>query len=191
MSIAIAEISGRREKFSSDDCRHAGGRTRLLAIVAFLMALATHARASAAGMSRPCGWLTATEVSRALGAKVTAIEDAKNLYTGKPKGCRYKTDYVMRSVAIDAYEGPGVTEAKQYFAMSTQQAARLPGSRDRHAPITPLSGIGDQAADVGNVLYVRKGAVVFSLLVFDNDQTTTPQSFAKAKVLAKAALGRL
>lgn len=160
--------------------------------VALCMTAMLAGHANAGGMPRPCGWLTGAEVSRALATKVTAIEDVKNLYTGKPTGCRYKTGYLMRSVAIDAYEAPGVTEAKRYFATVTQQAAaRFAIGQNPPASITPVSTMGDQAADVRSELYVRKGAIVFWLLVFDNDQTTTPRSLAKAKALANAALGRL
>lgn len=163
---------------------------RVTAAILFLIALISAGRANAA-MSRPCGWLTTAEIATALGTPVTAVEDVKNLYTGKPKGCRYKTGFLMRSVAIDAYEAPGVAEAKRYVDTSTHQAARLPGRPGRYAPITPVAGIGDQAANVGNALYVRKGAIVFSLLVFYNDQTTTPESFRKAVALGRLALKRL
>lgn len=189
-----AEIKGAEDKTGivvSNERRGVGERgRRTAAAVLILITMVAGGRANAT-MSRPCGWLTTAEIATALGTPVTAVEDVKNLYTGKPKGCRYKTGYVMRLVAIDAYEAPGVSEAKRYFDTSTHQAARLPGRPGRYAPITPVAGIGDQAVNVGNALYVRKGAIVFSLLVFDNDMTTTPGSFRKAVALGRVVVRRL
>jgi hypothetical protein len=147
-----------------------------------------------AAMSRPCGWLTSDEISAALGAKVTAVEDRKNLMTEKPIGCTYKTADILKSVVLETFERPNPADAQQYFANITKQAARLPGPANvgKSAPITPVAGIGDQAVNVCDVLYVRKGAIVFDLTVFPGTtQTTTPESFKKAEALAKTALGRM
>jgi hypothetical protein len=157
----------------------------VLASVPVLFSLAS----GAAAMSRPCSWITADELGKALGTPVTQVEDRKNLMTEQPIGCRYHTGNVLKSAALDAYERSSAEDAQQYLTQLTQQAARLPGGNKN--PITPVPGIGDEAAEVGHVLYVRKGAIVFSLAVFDGDQTTSPQSFAKAKSLAQAALPRI
>jgi len=158
---------------------------RILPVLLAVLCCATGALA----MSRPCDWLTADELGGALGAKVTEVQDRKNLVTEQPIGCRYKTDHVLKSAALDAYERASPSNAQKYFADLTQQAARLPGGHT--GSITPVAGLGDEAANVANVLYVRRGSIVFSLAVFDGQQTTSPQSFAKAKSLAQAALGRM
>jgi len=145
-------------------------------------------------LSRPCGWLTNDEISGALGAKVTTAEDRKNFATGLPTGCTYKTADILKSVVLEAFERPSPADAQQFFAQTTTQAARLtgPANAGKSAPITPVAGLGDQAANVANVLYVRKGAVVFALTLFPGTtQTTTPEGFKKAQTLAKTALGRM
>lgn len=98
----------------------------------------------------------------------------------------------MKFAAVEGWERDGAADAESYFAQLTKNAARVPGNNPPN-PITPVAGIGDEAANVANVLYVRKGAVVLSLAVFDSNktQTTTPTGFAKAKALAPLALSRI
>lgn len=159
----------------------------LLAVIALMLD-----RGPALAMSPPCGWFTQAEISAALGEKMTTVEEKKNMVTEKPRGCLYKTADLMKFASVDAYERDGAEDAQRYFAQLTKDAARGIGNNPPN-PITPVAGIGDEAAGVSNVLYVRKGAIVFSLAVFDSNktQTTTPSGFAKAKTLAQGALSRL
>jgi hypothetical protein len=123
---------------------------------------------------------------------VSEVQEKKNMVTDKPRGCLYKTGDVMKFAAVDAFERDSAEDAQKYFAQVTKDAARVPGNNPAN-PITPVAGIGDEAAGVANVLYVRKGTIVFSLAVFDSNKTptTTPTGFAKAKALAQGALSRL
>ena len=141
--------------------------------------------------SPPCEWFTRAEISAALGAEVREVKERKNMVTEKPNGCSWKTGDLLLFAVVEANERASADEAQKTFAQTTMNAARLPGGRS--APITPVSGIGDEAANVGDVLYVRKGALVFSLAVFDSNktQTTTPSGFAKAKSLVQAAWSRI
>lgn len=147
---------------------------------------------AALAMSPPCGWFTQGEISAALGEKVTTVEEKKNMVTEKPRGCLYKTADLLKFASVDGYERDSAEDAQKYFAQLTKNAARGIGNNPSN-PITPVAGIGDEAAGVANILYVRKGAIVFSLAVFDSNktQTTTPTGFAKAKTLAQGALSRL
>ena len=119
-------------------------------------------------MSPPCEWFTRAEMKAALGAEVRELQEKRNMVTDKPRGCIYKTADIMLFAAVDAYERDSAAEAQKTFAQITKDAARLPGGNT--APITPVAGIGDEAANIGNVLYVRKGALVFSLAVFDSNK---------------------
>jgi hypothetical protein len=159
----------------------------LLTVIALLVG-----RNTAVAMSPPCGWFTKAEIGAALGAAVSELQEKKNMVTDKPRGCIFKTADVMKFVAVDGFERDSADDAQKLFSQLTKDAARVPGNNPPN-PITPVAGIGDAAADVGNVLYVRKGAIVFSLAVFDSNkrQTTTPAGLAKAKSLAPSALGRL
>jgi hypothetical protein len=149
-------------------------------------------RGTALAMSPPCGWFTSAEIAAALGETVSEVQEKKNMVTDKPRGCLYKTGDVMKFAAVDAFERDSAEDAQKYFAQVTKDAARVPGNNPPN-PITPVAGIGDEAAGVANVLYVRKGTIVFSLAVFDSNKTptTTPTGFAKAKALAQGALSRL
>jgi hypothetical protein len=149
-------------------------------------------RGTAMAMSPPCAWFTEAEIAAALGEKVSELQEKKNMVTDKPRGCIFKTADVMKFASVDAYERDNAADAQTYFAQLTKNAARVPGNNPPN-PITPVAGVGDEAANVGNILYVRQGAIVFELAVFDSNktQTTTPTGFAKAKTLAQAALGRL
>lgn len=149
-------------------------------------------RGIALAMSPPCGWFTPAEIAAALGDKVSEVQEKKNMVTDKPRGCVYKTADVMKFAVVDAFERDSAEDAQKYFAQLTNDAARVPGNNPPN-PITPVAGLGDEAAGVGNVLYVRKGAILFSLAVFDTSgvQTTTATGFAKAKALALGALSRL
>ena len=144
----------------------------------------------AAIASPPCEWFTRAEIGAALDAEVREVKERKNLVTDKPNGCSWKTGDLLLFAVVEANERASAAEAQTTFAQTTMNAARLPGGRS--APIMPVSGIGDEAANVGDVLYVRKGALVFSLSVFDSNktQTTTPSGFAKAKALVQAAWNR-
>src|SRR5205085_1362136 len=157
---------------------------------AAVLALSSAAQA----YSRPCTWLTASEVSAATGAKMTETVDAKNPVTGVLHGCAFKTTSVTRGINIDTYERPDTAAAQQFFTQLTKDAARIPGPYgETHSnPITPVPGIGDQAASVGNVLYVRKGTNLFSVAIIDSlDQGATVSGFEKAKKLAPMILGRM
>jgi hypothetical protein len=154
-----------------------------------LIGLAISGRPAAA-MSTPCSWLTPAEVSAALGAVVSDTEEKRNMYTGKPSGCLYKTADVMRFVVLDAYERASGADAQQFFAQLTERAAQLPGGNK--SDIKPVPGLGDEAANVSNVLFVRKGAIVLALTVFaGGTQTTTPEGFEKAKTLIRGAWDRI
>ncbi|HKW52749.1 MAG TPA: hypothetical protein VJO12_03595 [Stellaceae bacterium] len=139
-----------------------------------------------------CGWFTKTDISAALGEPVTELQEKVNMVTDKPRGCPYKTADVMKFASVDAFERDNAEDAQRYFAQLTKHAARVPGNNPPN-PITPVAGLGDETAGVANVLYVRKGTVIFSLAVFDSNKTptTTPTGFAKAKALAQGALSRL
>jgi hypothetical protein len=166
---------------------------RALVIPLLALTIVIFGRAAALAMSPPCEWFTQAEISAALGTKVTEVKERKNLFTDKPNGCTWKTDHLLLSVVVEANERASAEEAQKTFAQTTKNAARLPGPGDRTAPITPVSGVGDEAANVADVLYVRKGALVFTLYVFDSKQTqgTTPSGFAKAKALVQAAWNRI
>ncbi|HWG79984.1 MAG TPA: hypothetical protein VN681_09430 [Stellaceae bacterium] len=148
---------------------------------------------AALAMSPPCEWFTQADISAALGAKVTEVKERKNIFTDKPNGCLWRTGDMYVSVLVEANERPSAEEAQKTFTQTIKNAARLPGPGDRTAPITPVSGIGDEAANVADVLYVRKGALVFSLSVVDSNKirTTSPSGFAKAKELVRAAWSRI
>ena len=139
----------------------------------------------------PCAWLTPAQVAAALGAEVSETQEKKNMYTGKPSGCVYSTEDVMRFVVLDAYERPTDTAAQQLFAQITERAAELPGGNK--SDIMPVARLGDEAANVGNVLFVRKGQIVIALTVFagGKTQTTTPEGFAKAESLIRGAWDRI
>jgi hypothetical protein len=160
------------------------------AVSFFLIALVMAGRPAAA-MSTPCSWLTPAEVSAALGIAVSDAEEKRSMLTGKPSGCLYKTADVMRFVVLDAYERPSEAEARRTFAQLTERAAQLPGGNK--SDIKPVPGLGDEAANVSNVLFLRKGAIVLALTVFagGNAQTTTPEGFEKAKTLIRGAWGRI
>ncbi len=148
---------------------------------------------SANAMSRPCGWLTNDEASAAAGAKVTQAEDRKTLQ-GTFNGCIFHTGNVSRSVLIQAYERPSTADAQQFFDQQVKIAARLPGEygKTHSLPVTAVSGIGDQAADVAAQLFVRKGAVIFIVSISSPlDESQTPAYAQKRKTLATAILGRL
>lgn len=147
----------------------------------------------AAVAAPPCEWFTRAEISKALGAEVREVKERKNLVTEKPNGCTWKTDSLLLSAVVEANERASAEEAQKTFAQTIKNAARLPGPGERTAPIAPVTGIGDEAANVADVLYVRKGALVFSLYVFDSKetQTTTPTGFAKAKALVQGAWNRI
>jgi hypothetical protein len=166
-------------------------RPALALALAAVAALAA-GQGTALAMSPPCGWFTPAEIAAALGEKVSEVQEKKNLVTDKPRGCLYKTADVMKFASVDAFERDSADDAQRYFAQLTEDAARVPGNNPPN-PITPVAGLGDEAAGVGNVLYVRKGTILFSLAVFDTSgvQTTTPTGFAKAKALAQGALSRL
>jgi len=147
----------------------------------------------AAVASPPCEWFTQAEVSAALGSKVTEVKERKNIFTDKPNGCLWRTDDMYVSVLVEANERPSAEEGQKTFAQTVKNAARLPGPGDRTAPITPVAGMGDEAVNVADVLYVRKGALVFSLSVVDSNKirTTSPSGFGKAKALVQAAWSRI
>jgi len=148
---------------------------------------------SANAMSRPCGWLTNDEASAAAAAKVTQAEDRKTLQ-GSFNGCLYRTGNISRSVLIEAYERPSAADTQQFFDQQLKSAARLPGEygKTHSAPVTAVSGIGDQAADVAAQLFVRKGTVIFVVSISSPlDESQTPASAQKRKTLATAILGRL
>ncbi len=168
-------------------------RRTLFAIPLLVIAMIILGRSTALAMSSPCEWFTQAEISAALGTKVTEVKERKNLFTDKPNGCSWKTDHLLIFAVVEANERASAEEAQKTFAQTIKDAARLPGPGNRTAPITPVAGIGDEAANVANVLYVRKGALVFSLYVFDSKQTqtTTPSGFAKAKSLVQAAWNRI
>lgn len=148
---------------------------------------------SADAMSRPCGWLTNDEASTAASAKVTQAEDRKS-FQGILNGCFYRTGDISRGVLIQAYERPGTADAQQFFAQQLKIAARLPGEygKTHSAPVTTVSGLGDQAADVATQLFVRKGNVIFVVSISSPlDEAQTPASAQKRKTLATRILGRL
>lgn len=148
---------------------------------------------SANAMSRPCGWLTNDEASAAAGAKVTQAEDRKS-FQGSLNGCFYRTGDISRGVLIQAYERPGTADAQQFFDQQLKIAARLPGEygKTHSAPVTAVSGVGDQAADVATQLFVRKGSVIFVVSISSPlDESQTPASAQKRKTLATRILGRL
>ena len=157
------------------------------------MAMTILGHRAALAMSPPCDWFTQAEVSTALGAKVTEVKERKNIFTDKPNGCLWRTDDLYVSVLAEANERPNAEEAQKTFSQTVKNAARLPGTGDRTAPITLVSGIGDEAVNVADVLYVRKGALVFSLSVIDSNKvrTTSPSGFAKAKGLVQSAWNRI
>ena len=165
--------------------RHAALTIPLLALSMMIFGRGT------AIASPPCEWFTRAEIATALGTEVREVKERKNLVTDKPNGCAWKTGDLLIFAVVEANERASDAEAQKTFAQTTMNAARLPGGHS--APITPVSGIGDEAANVGDVLYVRKGALVFSLSVFDSNktQTTTPSGFAKAKALVQAAWSRI
>ena len=148
---------------------------------------------AAIAMSRPCGWLTADEASAAAGAKVTQTEDRKTL-NGTFNGCMYHTGNISRFVLIQVYERPNLADAQQFFDQQLKIAARLPGvyGQTHSLPITAVSGIGDQAADVATQLFVRKGAVIFAVSIATPlDESQTPAYAQKRKTLASAIVRRL
>jgi len=158
-----------------------------------VMAITILGHSAALAMSPPCDWFTQAEISAALGTKVTEVKERKNIFTDKPNGCLWRTGDLYVSVLVEANERPSAAEAEKTFAQTTKNAARLPGTGNRTAPITPVSGIGDEAANVADVLYIRKGALVFSLSVVDSNKirTTSPSGFAKAKALVQSAWNRI
>jgi hypothetical protein len=164
----------------------------VVALTILVVAALISSRGTALAMSPPCGWFTKADISAALGEPVTELQEKINMVTEKPRGCIFKTADIMKFASVDAYERDSAADAQKYFAQLTKGAARVPGNNPP-APITPVDGVGDEAANVANVLYVRKGAIVFELAVFDSNKTptTTPTGFAKAKTLAQGALGRL
>jgi hypothetical protein len=87
---------------------------RALFMLSCLLALAASGRQAAA--MAPCSWLTPAEVSAALGTAVSETQEKKNMYTGKPSGCLFRTADVMRFVVLDAYERASDAEAQQLFA---------------------------------------------------------------------------
>lgn len=148
---------------------------------------------SANAMSRPCGWLTNDQASAAAGAKVTQADDRKS-FQGSLNGCFYRTGDISRGVLIQAYERPSAADAQQFFDQQLKIAARLPGEygKTHSAPVTAVSGVGDQAADVATQLFVRKGTVIFVVSVSSPlDQSQTPSYAQKRKTLATAILSRL
>jgi len=168
-------------------------RRAALAVPLLALAIMMFGRGAALAMSPPCEWFTPAEISAALGAKVTEVKERKNIFTNKPNGCLWRTDDMYVSVLVEANERASAEEAQKSFAQTIKNAARLPGPGDRTAPVTPVAGIGDEAANVADVLYVRKGAVVISLSVIDSNKvrTTSSSGFAKAKALVQAAWNRI
>lgn len=151
------------------------------------------ASGSANAMSRPCGWLTNDEASAAAGAKVTQAEDRKS-FQGVLNGCLYRTGDISRGVLIQAYQRPSVADAQQFFEQQLKIAARLPGEygKTHSAPVTAVTGIGDQAADVATQLFVRKGIVIFVVSISSPlDESQTPAYAQKRKALGTAILRRL
>lgn len=148
---------------------------------------------SANAMSRPCGWLANDQASAAAGAKVTQAEDRKS-FQGSLNGCFYRTSDISRGVLIQAYERSSAADAQQFFDQQVKNAARLPGEygKTHSAPVTAVSGVGDQAADVATQLLVRKGAVIFVVSISSPlDQSQTPAYAQKRKTLAMTILRRL
>ena len=167
-------------------------RRAALAIPLLALSITIFGRGTAIA-SPPCEWFTRAEISKALGAEVREVKERKNLVTEKPNGCSWKTDNLLLFAVVEANERASAEEAQKTFGQTIKNAARLPGPGDRTAPITPVPGIGDEAANVADVLYVRKGALVFTFYVFDSKetQTTTPSGFTKAKALVQAAWNRI
>ena len=161
----------------------------------FLSATALLVWSSAANAySNPCTWLTADEVSAATGAKMTEKVEAKFPNTGKLHGCGFRTTSLTRGINIETYDRPNFAAAQQFFTQLTKDAARIPGTYGlTHSnPITPVPGVGDEAAGVGNVLFVRKGGDIFTIGITDSlEQAATASGFEKAKNLAPVIISRM
>src|SRR6185312_10294887 len=164
---SIAAFARRCGRYIASNIKGPPMRRAALAVPLLALAIMMFGRGAALAMSPPCEWFTPAEISAALGAKVTEVKERKNIFTNKPNGCLWRTDDMYVSVLVEANERASAEEAQKSFAQTIKNAARLPGPGDRTAPVTPVAGIGDEAANVADVLYVRKGAVVISLSVVD------------------------
>lgn len=164
--------------------------SRTVLLLSFLVVAGAAPLRPAAAMA-PCSWLTPAQVATALGTTVSETQEKKNMYTGKPSGCVYSTADIMRFVVLDAYERANDAAAQQLFVQLTERAAELPGGNK--SDIMPVQGLGDEAANVSNVLFVRKGEIVIALTVFagGKTQTTTPEGFEKAESLIRGAWDRI
>jgi hypothetical protein len=96
------------------------------------------------------------------------------------RGCIFKTADVMKFAAVEGRERDGAADAESYFAQRTKNAARVPETirpiRSRRSQASATRRRMSPTCSMSACPHVRKGAVVFSLAVFDSSttQTTTP-----------------
>src|SRR6202035_3560949 len=76
------------------------------------------------------------------------------------RGCIFKTADVMKFTAVEGWERDGAADAESYFAQLTKNAARMPGKQSAQSDHAGR-GHRRRGANVANMLYVRKAAVVF------------------------------
>lgn len=145
----------------------------------FLCAFMTFGTTAAYGApSDACSYLTAAQVSAALGVTVGAGQSAV------PKVCQWSASGRSKRVLLTLLD-------ERQFSYARMQ---VPGNRITK---TPVSGLGDEAlygttSRVATTLTVRKGSSAFTVRVVGLDETKDiDQIKAKEKTLAEEILKKM
>jgi hypothetical protein len=150
----------------------------LVTLTAAVAALASPCLATAAAPD-PCKVVDSADAAKALGAPVTS-ETTRAI--GNSLSCTYHTSALPR-LSVTTVPFSSAAEAKtEFHAMVTSPLTYAPPSVD-------LQGIGDEAHRLGQMVYVRKGATVYTFAVIGPDKDGSVG--LKTVALAKASIAHL
>lgn len=129
-------------------------------------------------LNNPCALLSRSEVARATGGNVTAVELGASMVTGAQAGCIYKSDGPYGAIVV-ALSRPG----GEAFKSRLQQT--LDGPQN---VVDLIPGLGDEAYLAGRTdLFVLSGGTVIEI----STQLYQPDGSAVLRQLAEIALARL